>query len=93
MTSSQTILIPLDGSIPSMQAIPFALTLTQDGGKIVLLRVVPEQRGFVPEDLEMGYGWFESADQIRASKLNDELREFARQLKSPRRFTGRLKRE
>jgi len=90
VTSSQTILIPLDGSIPSMQAIPFALTLTQDGGKIVLLRVVPEQRGFVPEDLEMGYGWFESADQIRASKLNDELREFARQLKKSSSFHGEI---
>ena len=77
----QTILVPLDGSSLSEQAIPYASTLAQDDSKIVLLQVVPELHGNVATEIDLAYGWSQQAEEVVASKIRSDLEAHAKDLK------------
>jgi len=82
MTTIQSILVPLDGSLLAKHAIPYAQALMGKGGSIALLHVIPVDQGYVPEVMESEFGWGVDEKLAIASKVRSNLHEFANEMET-----------
>jgi nucleotide-binding universal stress UspA family protein len=74
MTSLQSILVPMDGSLASLAALEHAVTLAEDyGAKIEVLQVIPEAGAASTSTSQDGQGALDNAVERARSSLGNRL--------------------
>ncbi len=79
MNALQSILVPIDGSSFSMQALPYARALAGQDSSVVLLQVIPEDEESSAVFMESEFGWAEGEELVTASHARECLQQLATQ--------------